>query len=48
MFMKRFAINSSKESQKGEEIEVEPFKLNNESYILVFDFGGKQVLPPAL
>jgi molecular chaperone DnaK (HSP70) len=23
-------------------------KLNNESYILVFDFGGKQVLPPAL
>ena len=31
MFMKRFAINSSKESQKGEEIEVEPFKLNNES-----------------
>lgn len=31
MFMKRFAINSSKESQKGEEIDVEPFKLNLES-----------------
>lgn len=31
MFMKRFAVNSSKESQKGEEIDVEPFKLNNES-----------------
>lgn len=31
MFMKRFAINSSKESQKGEEIDVEPFKLNSES-----------------
>ena len=31
MFMKNFAINSSKESQKGEEIDVEPFKLNNES-----------------
>jgi hypothetical protein len=29
--MKNFAINSSKESQKGEEIDVEPFKLNNES-----------------
>lgn len=31
MFLKRFAINSSKESQKGEEIDVEPFRLNNES-----------------
>jgi AAA15 family ATPase/GTPase len=31
MFMKSFAINSSKESQKGEEIDVEPFKLNSES-----------------
>jgi len=31
MFMKNFAINSSKESQKGEEIDVEPFKLNSES-----------------
>jgi AAA15 family ATPase/GTPase len=31
MFMKSFAIRSSKESQKGEEINVEPFKLNNES-----------------
>lgn len=31
MFMRRFAINSSKESQKGEEIDAEPFVLNNES-----------------
>lgn len=31
MFMKNFAIKSSKESQKGEEIDVEPFKLNSES-----------------
>ncbi len=31
MFMKRFATNSSKESQKGEEILVEPFKLNSET-----------------
>ncbi len=31
MFMKRFAIGSSKESQKGDEISVEPFKLNLES-----------------
>lgn len=31
MFMRYFAIHSSKETQKGEEIEVEPFKLNNES-----------------
>jgi len=31
MFMKIFAIKSSKESQKGEEIDVEPFKLNSES-----------------
>lgn len=31
MFMKRFAINSSKETQKGEKIDVEPFRLNNES-----------------
>lgn len=31
MFMRRFAITSSKESQKGDEIRVEPFKLNSES-----------------
>ena len=31
MFMKRFAIGSSKESQKGDDISVEPFKLNPES-----------------
>lgn len=31
IFMKNFAIKSSKESQKGEEIDVEPFKLNSES-----------------
>jgi len=31
MFMRRFVISSSKESQKGDEIPVEPFKLNAES-----------------
>lgn len=31
MFMRRFAINSSKDSQTGDEIEIEPFKLNTES-----------------
>ncbi|OFX49883.1 MAG: abortive infection protein [Bacteroidetes bacterium GWA2_30_7] len=31
MFMKHFAINSSKDSQKGDLIQVEPFKLNPES-----------------
>lgn len=31
MFMKHFAITSSKESQKGDEISVEPFKLSVES-----------------
>jgi AAA15 family ATPase/GTPase len=31
MFMRRFAINSSKDSQTGDEIDVEPFKLNTES-----------------
>lgn len=31
MFMKRFVITSSKDSQKGDEIGVEPFRLNNES-----------------
>lgn len=30
-FMRYFVINSSKESQKGEEIEVEPFKLSTET-----------------
>jgi AAA15 family ATPase/GTPase len=31
MFMKSFAVTSSKESQSGEEISVEPFKLSAES-----------------
>lgn len=31
MFMKRFAIISSKDTQKGDEIPVEPFKLNIET-----------------
>lgn len=31
MFMRRFVISSSKESQKGEEIEIEPFRLNTET-----------------
>lgn len=31
MFMKRFVITSSKDSQKGDEIEVEPFKLSSET-----------------
>lgn len=31
MFMRRFAINSSKDSQTGDEIDIEPFKLNTES-----------------
>jgi uncharacterized protein len=30
-FMKRFVINSSKESQKGESIQVEPFRLSKET-----------------
>jgi len=30
-FMKRFVVSSSKESQKGDEISVEPFRLNVES-----------------
>jgi len=30
-FMKHFVINSSKESQKGESIEVEPFRLSKET-----------------
>lgn len=31
MFMRSFAINSSKDSQKGDKISVEPFRLHNES-----------------
>jgi len=31
MFMRYFTISSSKDSQKGDEISVEPFKLNTES-----------------
>ena len=31
MFMRRFSINSSKDSQTGDEIDVEPFRLNTES-----------------
>ena len=31
MFMKHFTINSSKDSQKGDEISVEPFKLSSET-----------------
>ncbi len=30
-FMRHFTISSSRESQKGDEISVEPFRLNNES-----------------
>ncbi len=45
-FMKRFVIKSSKDSQKFEEIAVEPFKLNNESekqpseFEVIFTFKG--------
>lgn len=31
MFMERFVITSSKESKKGDKIDVEPYKLNSES-----------------
>lgn len=31
MFMRRFAISSSKDSQKGDEIDVDPFRLDTES-----------------
>ncbi len=31
MFMRHFAINSSKDSQKGDEISTEPFKLSSET-----------------
>lgn len=37
-FMRYFVINSSKESQKDEEIDVEPFKLNSESEKLPTEF----------
>jgi AAA15 family ATPase/GTPase len=37
-FMKHFVINSSKDSQKGDEIEVEPFRLNSESEKLPSEF----------
>jgi AAA15 family ATPase/GTPase len=38
MFMRRFIITSSKDSQKGDEIPVEPFKLNTESEKLPSEF----------
>jgi len=31
MFMRTFTINSSKDSQKGDEISIEPFRLNSET-----------------
>lgn len=38
MFMKHFVITSSKHSQKGDEIDVEPFRLNNETEKLPTEF----------
>ncbi len=38
MFMKRFVMTSSKESQIGDEIEVEPFLLNSETENLPTEF----------
>ena len=38
MFMRHFAITSSKESQKGDTINVEPFKLNTESENMPSEF----------
>lgn len=38
MFMKHFVITSSKESQKGDEIAVEPFKLSSETEHLPTEF----------
>lgn len=38
IFMKHFVITSSKESQKGDEIAVEPFKLSNETEHLPTEF----------
>ncbi len=37
-FMKHFVITSSKDTQKGDKIEVEPFRLNNESEKLPSEF----------
>ncbi|MDN5478772.1 MAG: AAA family ATPase, partial [Chryseobacterium sp.] len=37
-FMKYLVISSSKESQQGDEIDVEPFKLNDESDELPSEF----------
>ncbi len=38
MFMRQFAINSSKDSQTGDEIDVEPFRLDTESIELPSEF----------
>lgn len=38
MFMKHFVITSSKDTQKGDKIDVEPFRLNNESEKLATEF----------
>lgn len=46
MFMKHFVITSSKETQKGDEIDVKPFKLSSESenspteFEVIFTFKG--------
>ncbi|OAZ03921.1 AAA family ATPase [Flavobacterium succinicans] len=46
-FMRHFVINSSKESQKGESIEVEPFRLSKETenepseFEIIFLFKGE-------
>lgn len=37
-FMKHFVITSSKESQKGDKIDIEPFRLNSESEELPTEF----------
>lgn len=38
LFMKHFVINSSKDSKKGDKIEIEPFRLNSESEKLPTEF----------
>ena len=38
MFMRHFVINSSKASQKGDEIQVEPFRLSSETESLPSEF----------
>lgn len=38
MFMKHFVITSSKDSQKGDEIDVEPFRLNDKNEKLPTEF----------